>query len=187
MNHKAFMCACTCFPHSIWIDSIGVKLITLQAWLFSVFNCVCACGGSVKSFHFGTQMQTTSLLPRLQAQYGSSLYTARLQSGLWWYMSRDNPGLQHNSPVVGLKLHRGIRGHLHVRPSYAHRPQLSVLCIWEPRAKPSAHLLSLEEGFILCSVVLSKSANLERTCNCMWVHVYVFTRESEQSQTGRKV
>lgn len=156
MNHKAFICACLGFPHCIWIDGVLVNLITLLAWLFLVFNCVCACGGSVKRFHFGTQMQTTSLLPRLQAQCGSSLYTARLQSGLRWYMSRDNQGLQHNSPVVGLKLHRRTSNHLHVRPSYTHSPHLNMLPmgIFLTISKPSAHLLSLEEGFILYCVVL---------------------------------
>lgn len=131
MNHKAFMCACLGFPHCIWIDRILVNSITLRAWLFLVFNCVCACGGSVKRFHFGTQMQTNSLLPRLQAQCGSSLCTARLQSGLRWYVSRDNQGLQHNSPIVGLKLHRRNSDHLHVRPSCTHRPHLNLLSVWE--------------------------------------------------------
>lgn len=78
-------------------------------------------------FQFGMQMQTTSLLPRLQAQCGSILYTARLQSGRWWYMSRDNQELRQSY----FKLHRRTSHHLHVRRSCARRPHLNVVSIWE--------------------------------------------------------
>ena len=149
MNRRALMCACLGFPHCIWIDRILVNLITLLAWLLLVFNCVCfcvclcvcvrACGGSVEHIHFGRQMQTTRLLPRLRAQLGSSLHTARLQSELRWYLSWDKRRLHNDSPVLGLKLHRRAGGHLHVWASYTHRPHLNVLSIWEPSANP--HLL----------------------------------------------
>ena len=80
--------------HSIWIGRIRVNLITLLTWLFLLFNCMCCCGGSAKLFQFGTQLQTTSLRPRLRAQYGSGLYMPRLQSGFCRYTSQNNQGLQ---------------------------------------------------------------------------------------------
>ena len=155
MNHKAFMCACLGFPRCIWMVRILLNLIALLAWLFLVLNCVC---GSLKRFYFGTQMQTTSLLPRLQAQCGSSLCTARLQSGLWRSMSRDNQGPRHNSPVVGLKLHMRTSGHLHIRLSYTPESTSKCALYLGSTSKPSTHLLSLEEGFILCWAVLLKLA-----------------------------
>lgn len=83
--------------HIVFEEWILVNLIALLVWLFLVFNCIYACGGSVKAFfQFGMQKQTTSLLPRLQAQCGSSLYIARLQSGRWRYMNQDNRELRQN-------------------------------------------------------------------------------------------
>lgn len=172
------MCACTCFPHCIWM----LKLITPQAGLFSAFNCVCAvftlahtCRQLVSSQGFEPSMGPVSI----QLDY-------RVDSGgTWAETTRDlsTAALLWASNCTG-----GNQG----PPSCSTQlcPQATAqraLHLGTTSKKPSAHLLSLEEGFVLCSAVLSKSANLERTCNCMWVHVYVFTRESEQSQAGRKV
>ena len=142
MDHKAFMCACFGFPHCIWMDRVLVKLITLLAWLFLVFNCVCVCLWWISKGFFILAQRRRQLVSSQGCRPSAGPDSTQLDYRVDRIVHEPRqPRLQHNSPAVGLKLHRRTSDHLHVRPSYAQRPRLNVFSIWEENL--STHQQSL--------------------------------------------